>query len=258
MRPGPFFEMFLFALRALFFLGLRPALFRPPGVVLSGPAARAFSPSGHSASGGELFARPKSPPKTAPSGGPAGLCASLATLLGLSSFAPSSEGRGALCKTWGVSAVPFEATSKHTPHLQPSRGHSKQPRKIPFTRNPLGASLLCFPPARVAGHCAKYGTCQQCSLHSTSCLRHEAFKRPCANFALLHVNPQVDRKQCKVDTLTALYSRLLKAGGWPQKLLLTRPEFCTVSRDPRWRKTSEGSPKRVASEAQSPAGRRFF
>ena len=83
MRPGLFSETFLFALRALF---------------SSGPAARAFLPSGHSASGGELFVRPKSSSKTAPSGGPAGPCASLATLLELSSAAPISEGRGALCE----------------------------------------------------------------------------------------------------------------------------------------------------------------
>jgi len=140
---------------------MRPGFFRPPGVVFPGPAAHAFFPSGRFASGGELFARPKSSSKTAPSGGPAGpwphsqpswgfphlppparvagRCAklgacqqcrlkpprkiclahnppgairnslekypSLATLLGLSSFAPISEGRGTLCKTWGVSAV---------------------------------------------------------------------------------------------------------------------------------------------------------
>jgi|GEM_PF-1161046 len=126
------------AARALFemvFSALR-ALFSP------GPAARAFLPSGHFASGGELFARPKSSSKTAPSGGPAGPLASLATLLGLSSPVSISEGRGTLCKTWNVSAVPFEATSKNMPRPQPSWSHSKQPRKIPFTRNPLGASLL--------------------------------------------------------------------------------------------------------------------
>ena len=176
LRPGPFLKRVLFALRALFSLGLRPALFRPSGVALSGPAARILSPSGHFASGGELFARPKSSSKMAPSGGPAG---------------PS-------------------------PHLQPSWG-------FPPPR----------PSARVAGHCAKYGTYQHCSLYSTSCLRHEAFKRPCANFALLHVNPQVDKMQSKPGIPTALYSRLLKAGGWPQKLLLTPSIFCAVFRDPR-------------------------
>jgi|GEM_PF-4331396 len=56
---------------------------------------------------------------------------------------------------------------------------------------------------------------------------------PYANFALLHVNSRVDKKQRKVDIPTALYSRLLKAGGWPQKALLTRPKFCTRFRDPR-------------------------
>ncbi|MCL2314197.1 MAG: hypothetical protein FWC28_02955, partial [Proteobacteria bacterium] len=34
---------------------------------------------------------------------------SLATLLGLPSSAPISEGRGTLCKTWRVSAAVFEA-----------------------------------------------------------------------------------------------------------------------------------------------------
>ena len=150
LRPGPFLKRVLFALRALF---------------SPGPAARAFFPSGHSASGGELFARPKSSSKTAPSGGPAGpwphsqpswgfphlppsarvaghcaklgtcqqcrlkpprkICLarnplgairnslekypSLATLLGLSSAAPTSEGRGATCKIWRVSAAAFVA-----------------------------------------------------------------------------------------------------------------------------------------------------
>jgi len=92
MRPGLFLERVLFALRALFSLGLRPGLSRPLG---------------HFASGGELFARPKSSSKTAPSGGPAG--------------------------PW--------------PHSQPSWG-------FPPPR----------PSARVAGHCAKLGTCQQCRL----------------------------------------------------------------------------------------------
>ena len=68
--------------------------FRPPGVVLFGPAARAFSPSGHSASGGELFARPKSSSKTAPSGGPAGPFASLPTPSGASLNSLASGGAG--------------------------------------------------------------------------------------------------------------------------------------------------------------------
>ena len=130
---------------------MRPSFFRPPGVVLSGPAARAFLPFGRLASGGELFARPKSSSKTAPSGGPpvalrwpCGAFASLAPLLGLPSSAPISEGRGTLCKTRSVSAVPFEATSENMPRPQPSWSHSKQPRKIPFTRNPLGAFLTCL------------------------------------------------------------------------------------------------------------------
>jgi len=96
-------------------MGHAARLFSPSGRVsltenvFKGHAARAFLPSGHSASGGELFARPKSSSKTAPSGGPAGLLASLATLLELSSSAPISEGRGTLCKIWGVPAAVFEA-----------------------------------------------------------------------------------------------------------------------------------------------------
>ena len=54
--------------------------------------------------------------------------------------------------------MPFEAASKHTPHLQPSWG-------FPQLR----------PSARVAGHCAKFGTCQQCLLWPTSCLRQHFF-----------------------------------------------------------------------------------
>jgi len=38
--------------------------------------------------------------------------------------------------------MPFEATSENMPHPQPSWGHSEQPRKTPFTRNPLGAFLF--------------------------------------------------------------------------------------------------------------------
>jgi|GEM_PF-2035872 len=164
---------------------------------------------------------------------PAGLFASLATLLELPSSAPISEGRGTLCKTWNVSAMPFEATSKNTPHLQPSWSHSKQPRKIPFTRNPLGAFLTCL---HQRGSRNVVRSLERVS--TAFCIQPRVFdtrlsNRPRANFALLYVNPRVDKKQRKIDTSTALYSRLLKAGGWPQKLLLTRSKFCTVFRDPR-------------------------
>ena len=154
MRPALFF-----ALQALFF---------------PGPAARAFSPFGHFASGGELFARPKSSSKTAPSGGPAGPLASLAPLLGLSSSAPTSEGCGTLCKTWSVSAVPFEAASKNTPRPQPSWGHSKQPRKTLFTRNPLGAFLFRAHQRGSRGAIAKLGACQQQFLWPTACFQQAA------------------------------------------------------------------------------------
>jgi|GEM_PF-1920894 len=112
LRPGPFLEMFLFALRALFSLGLRPGLSRPPGGVyltenvFMGHAARAFLPSG------QVFAfrrvtfflraqKKSNQKKTAP----CGALASLATLLELSSPVSISEGRGTLCKTWSASAL---------------------------------------------------------------------------------------------------------------------------------------------------------
>ena len=141
MRPGPFLKTFFSAL--------------PGGVYLTetffkGHAARAyflkcfFCPLGHSASGGGLFARPKSPSKTAPSGGPAGLCASLPTPSGASLNSLASGGPGwRSAEARNASTAPFVATLGNTPHLQSSWSHSKQPRKIPFTRNPLGASLLC-------------------------------------------------------------------------------------------------------------------
>jgi hypothetical protein len=128
----------------------------------------------------------------------------------------------------------------------PKKSNQKKPlwpRAFRLTRNPLGAFLLCFPPARVAGPRAKYGACQHCSLHSTSCLRHEAFKHPYANFALPHVNPQVDKMQSKPGTPTALYSRLLEAGGWPQKALLTRPEFCYGVPRPSLEENKGGKPQ---------------
>jgi len=109
-----------------------------------GPAARAFSPSGQVFASRRvtffLRAQKKSNQKKT---APCGALASLATLLELPSSAPISEGRGTLCKTWSVSAMPFEATSENMPRPQPSWSHPKQPRKIPFTRNPLGAFLTC-------------------------------------------------------------------------------------------------------------------
>jgi len=146
--------------RGVVLFGPAARLLSPSGrCFLLGHAARAFSPSGHCslwACGPGFFSLRAfclrrgtfcSPKKFLKNGSlrwPCGAFASLATLLELSSPVSISEGRGALCKTWGVSAMPFEATSKHTPHLQPSWSHSKQPRKTPFTRNPLGASLTCL------------------------------------------------------------------------------------------------------------------
>ena len=48
--------------------------------------------------------------------------------------------------------MPFEATSENMPRSQPSWGHPKQPRKTPFTRNPLGAFLLCTHQRGSRGH----------------------------------------------------------------------------------------------------------
>jgi len=102
LRPGPFLEMFLFALRALFSLGLRPGLSRPPGVL---PPA------------GNFLLAQKVPQKRLPP----------VALRGL----------------W--------------PHLRPSWSFPHLP-----------------PSARVAGHCAKLGACQQCRLRPPRkiCLAH--------------------------------------------------------------------------------------
>jgi len=56
-----------------FFLPFRGGFFKLKR--FSGPAARAFLPFGHFAFGGGLFARPKSPPKTAPCGALRLICA---------------------------------------------------------------------------------------------------------------------------------------------------------------------------------------
>jgi len=147
------------------FLGLRPGpffgkgSFRPSGIVLSWACGPGFFSLRAFCLRRGTFCSPKKFLKNGSLRWPCGALASLATLLELPSSAPISEGRGTLCKTWRVSAVPFEAASKHTPHSQPSWG-------FPQLR----------PSARVARPRAKYGGCQQCSLHSTSCLRHEAFK----------------------------------------------------------------------------------
>jgi len=218
--PGLFFKMVSFCppgrgFSEMFFLGLRPALSRPPGILppagdfllaqkvppkrLPPVALRGFSPhlrpswgfplprpsarvAGHCAKLGACQqCRLKPPRKICLTHNPPGAIRnglekhpSLAPLLGLSSSAPINEGHGTLCKTWSVSAVPFEATSENMPCSQPSWSHSKQPRKIPFTRNPLGAFLTCFPPARVAGHCAKLGGRQQQLLRPTACFQQAA------------------------------------------------------------------------------------
>ena len=157
--PSFFLERVLFALRALFFLGLRPGLFCPPGILppagnfllaqkvpqkrLPPVALRGLRLTTHNPHGAIRNSLEKHP--------------SLATLLGLSSPAPISEGRGTLCKIWRVSAVSFEATSENMPHPQPSWGFPHLP-----------------PSARVAEHCAKYGGCQQQFLWPTACFQQAA------------------------------------------------------------------------------------
>ena len=129
MRPGPFLKWFFLPSGRCFFLGLRPGLSRPSGVLppagnfllaqkvpqkrLPPVALRGFS----------LHSQPSwSFPHLPPSARVAGHCenservssaicghlgkyASLATLLELSSLVSISEGRGALCKIWSVSAL---------------------------------------------------------------------------------------------------------------------------------------------------------
>ena len=139
-----------FALRALFSLGLRPALFCPPGILPPAgnfllaqkvpqkrlpPVALRGLPHHSQPSWGFPPLRPparvaghcakleacqqcrlKPPRKICLAHNPPRAIRnslekhpSLATLLGLSSAAPISEGRGALCKIWSVSAVPVVA-----------------------------------------------------------------------------------------------------------------------------------------------------
>jgi len=150
LRPGPFLKTFLFAHWGGVYLTDK---------VFKGHAAHAFFalPGRFSPLGESLFFCARKKKVTKKKRRPAGLSASLATLLGLSSSAPTSEGRGTLCKTWSVSAVPFEAASKHTPHSQPSWGFPHLP-----------------PSARVAEHCAKFGTCQQQLLKPTACFQQAA------------------------------------------------------------------------------------
>ena len=111
--------MFLWACGPAFFKNIS---FRPSGVVLFGPAARAFSPFGRLASGGELFARPKSSSKTAPSGGPAG---------------PSPHSQ----PSWGFPPPrPSARVAEHCAKLGACQQcRLKPPRKICLTRNPPGA-----------------------------------------------------------------------------------------------------------------------
>ena len=165
---------------------MRPALFCPPGVVFSGPAARAFSPFRRCslwACGPRFsalrasclrrgtFCSPKKFLKNGSLRWPCGALASLATLLGLSSSAPISEGRGTLCKTWGVSAMPFEAASKNMLRPQPPWSHSKQPRKTPFTCNPLGAFLICLHQRGSRGRVQNMGR-----VSSALCIQPRVFK----------------------------------------------------------------------------------
>ena len=106
-------------------------------------------------------------------------------------------------------------------------------RGLGLTRNPLGAFLL-----RAHQRGSRSAVQNMEGVSTALCLQPRVFdtrlsNSPYASFALSHVNPRANKKQCRVGTPTTLCSRLLKAGGWPQKLLLTRPKFCTRPRDPR-------------------------
>jgi len=145
--------------------------------------------------------------------------------------------------------VPFEAASKHTPHLQPSWSHSKQPRKIPFTRNPLGASLTCLH-QRGSRDTVK----NMEGVSNALCIQPRVFdtrlsNSPYANFALLYVNSRVDKKQGKVDTPTTLCSRLLKSRRLATKGTADMLQVSHSVPRPSLMEAGEGSPKRVASEA---------
>ena len=187
------------------------------GVVLSGPAARAFSPSGRCFLLGHA-ARAFSP---------SGRCSLLGLRPGL--FRPSGvlppAGNFLLAQKVPQKRLPPVALRGSSPHSQPSWGFPqlrpsarvagprakygacqqcrlRPPRKICLARNPppsrsetASKNTLHLQPswgfphlspsARVAGHCAKYEGCQHCSLHSTSCLRHEAFKQPICQLCIV-------------------------------------------------------------------------
>ena len=108
LRPGPFFGMFLFALRVLLSLGLRPGLFFPPGIL---PPA------------GNFLLAQKVPQKRLPPVALRGLSLHFRPPPVLSSICLHRGGPGwCSAETSGASTVPFVAASKHTPHLQPSWG----------------------------------------------------------------------------------------------------------------------------------------
>ena len=181
----------------MFLWACGPGFFLLTDKVFKGHAARAFSPSG------QVFASRR-----------------------VTFFLRARDGKAA---PWGSCASP----------PQPPRGQeSNQKKTAPcgafrLTRNPLGAFLLR---SHQRGSRDTVQNLERVSI--ALCIQPRVFdtrlsNNPRANFALLYVNPRVDTMQRKLDTPTALYSRLLKAGGWLQKLLLTRLIFCTVSRDPR-------------------------
>ena len=124
LRPGLFWEMFLFTLRVLFSLGLRPELFRPPGIL---PPA------------GNFLLAQKVPQKRLPPVALRGFPHHFRPPPVLPSTRLHRGGPGWLsAETRSASTVPFEAASKHTPHLQPSWSFPPP-----------------HPPARVAGRWTK-------------------------------------------------------------------------------------------------------
>ena len=120
--PGHFLKCFSLPSERCSLWACGPGFLALRALFSSGPAARAFLPSGHSASGGELFARPKSSSKTAPSGGPAGPWPHLRPSWGFPLPRPSARVAGPRAKLGGCQQCRL-----------------KPPRKICLTHNPPGA-----------------------------------------------------------------------------------------------------------------------
>jgi|GEM_PF-744643 len=170
LRPGPFLEMFFFTLRALFSLGLRPALSRPPGIL---PPA------------GNFLLAQKVPQKRLPPVALRGLWPHLRPSWGFPHLSPSARVAGRCAKLGACQQCRLRPSRKICLARNPPPSHSETASKNTLHSQPSWGFPLPRPSARVAGRCAKYKGCQQCSLHSTSCLRHEAFKQPICQLCIV-------------------------------------------------------------------------